>query len=1106
MNKKPKNLADVIRESEQLQENIVHSQQIARMGSWTHDAVSDEIFFTKQAYSILGVSPKEFDGKLESFYDLVHPEDKKEVVTATQNAKQGVEYEIDYRIVTPSGEIKYVYEKTKAIYDKNQKFIKMIGILQDITKHKLLEANLKQLMENLNQAQRVAGVGSWKYNIIKDDFVCSDEMYRIFGLKKSIFKNDFGGTLNLIHPEDRHKMIDAFERHLSGQAFSVEIRIPKKDGSLAYILSKGEPVLDKEGKIVEIIGTIQDITENKMLEQKLLKSNKMLNQAQALADIGSWERDLNTNICYWSQYAYKIYGITPEQYDNTYEGFLKFVHPEDKQQVIKLVNNPTKDTVELEFRIIRPDGSVRDLYELVEFVFDKDSKPCYAHGTIQDITDKKLLEREVELRREKLDKIQRRFQILVQESSDVFEILDTDGTIKYISEATEKVIGYKPEERIGRRIHEFYEAFEQKKISKILKAAVDNPDKKIKGEVVFKTKSGKSIFLEVCLQNLINDPTIEGIVVNFRDISRRVNMEKRMALISTHDELTHLPNRIYFKRKLKLSQKYAEKTDTRFAVIMIELDGIKYANDILGYRVGDLLIIKVAKMLDDCLKESVCRYSGDRFAVVLNGFESIEEHERIANNIIELFLKPVMVDRYELNLSVNIGIGISAEHNQDTEQLIKHAEMALFWAKRDGKNTFKFYSTGVDMQNHKQLDLRNDLSEAIKSGQLMVYYQPIINLTTHKVLAAEALIRWNHPKWGMVSPMEFIPIAEETGQIINMGYWILRQVCNDYQKCSNIDGLKISVNFSSVQFLENNFVNNIKKTIDEFGLSANFLIMEITESVLLTETKKVMKDINELREYGIQIALDDFGTGYSSLSYLNTFNIDFIKIDSSFVKNIMTDKTSAVITKAIINMARELDIKLVAEGIETPEQLNSVTDCYAGQGYLFSKPLPCGEFEKIIKNGKCLPNATQKISKNNADDRRKFLRVDLVNSINARLQIKEFMGKKVDINDSIISVSNIGTGGLSFFANAKMPVSKSARLEFIIHFGNKRVEQEGNIVWEKVKEGVYEYGVSFASNPEKQKELAEILNSNEVKDNIVRDYDFENDKKEQDRKGKGYNL
>lgn len=430
---------------------------------------------------------------------------------------------------------------------------------------------------------------------------------------------------------------------------------------------------------------------------------------------------------------------------------------------------------------------------------------------------------------------------------------------------------------------------------------------------------------------------------------------------SNYDELTKLHNSTSFREQIRLHCEEAKVKGTTFALMVLDIDGFKYINDALGYQIGDTLITEIAQRLNSFLGATriIFRYSGDQFVILVPGLSTIEEYESISNNIVALFSAPFKIESYELNVTASMGISIYPEDGQEPRFLKTHADRALLQAKASGKNRYQFYSSNMNIQNFKQFELRNDLRNAIKEHQLRVYYQPQVNLNTNEILGVEALIRWEHPTWGLVPPSEFIYLAEETGFIVDIGTWLLRKVCQTYKQWLNegLTPIKVSVNYSSLQFVRKNIVENINTVLNEFQLEPHFLIIEITESVVMENKEQAITNIQNLQALGIQVALDDFGSGYSSLQYLNSFNIDILKLDKSFIKNVHSDKACDIIARTVINLTKELGIKLIVEGIESLDQLFYVQklNCHIGQGFLYSKPLPLHEFEKLLIKKECKP-------------------------------------------------------------------------------------------------------------------------------------------------------
>lgn len=823
-------------------------------------------------------------------------------------------------------------------------------------------------------------------------------------------------------------------------------------------------------------------------------SRKSPARAQKVSLTGTWKYDIRKDRFGVSEEAGRILGINRDHFKGNLESFISLIHPDDKKLMEKLFQNPTKEAADLEFRIIRTDSSVRYIYQKAEFQFESNGKPTKLLGTIQDITDKKFFEIAILEKQLEINKIQRKYQILIKESSDVFMIVSPDGTINYISEASERIIGYRPEELMGKNISDIHIGLKNffNKMSFVLK----DYGNKYRGEITITTKSGKDIYTEYQLQNLLHTPEIEGIVVNFRDITSRIELQSKVEYISTHDDLTGLPNRYYLKIQLWNEIQKAKKESTKFALYMLDINGLKYVNYSFGYELGNKLIINAVNRMEELLGNEafICRYSENIFTIIVKG-TGIRDFEELAGKLLNNLKEPYRVDNFSLDVYCNIGISIYPDNSKDIEQLKKQAIVTLLRASKDGRNKYKFHSPDLDIQTYKEFVLRNDLHSAIEDGQLRVYYQPLVCLKTNEIIAAEALIRWEHPEWGIITPDEFISLAEETGLIINIGNWMLREVCQNYRKWldKGYPEVKISVNLSGIQLFENDFTENIINTIKEFNLSPYFLILEITESILIKNDNRAISIIQKLQSYGIKVALDDFGTGFSSLAYLNSYKIDILKIDQSFVKNIIKENRSAVITKTVINMARELNIKLVAEGIDNWRQLILLKDldCYTGQGYLYSRPVTQNIFESLLIKKICTPSTTNVVEPDSQRNKRKYCRVKLERLLEVDIAIKEIQGKKINVGNTKVLVKDFGPGGLCFISDIRLPVKKSIIFEFATILADKEIKVDGFSVWrEKMDYKLYEYGVEFVFNDYEKSylyncltELKQKIRSNTFSDN-----------------------
>jgi diguanylate cyclase (GGDEF)-like protein/PAS domain S-box-containing protein len=454
-----------------------------------------------------------------------------------------------------------------------------------------------------------------------------------------------------------------------------------------------------------------------------------------------------------------------------------------------------------------------------------------------------------------------------------------------------------------------------------------------------------------------------------QDISERKQAEEQIRFLAYYDGLSKLPNRMLFMEKLSLALETARRQSHTHAILFLDLDRFKRINDTLGHSVGDRLLQGVAERLRKCLRSSdtlarggepqsaadtVARLGGDEFIVSISDLNRGEDAAKVARRILDSLSEPFRLDEHEVVITASIGISVFPADGTDVETLLKNADTAMYHAKDSGRNAFQFYSGSMNAAAFQRLALENSLRKAIEREELMLYYQPQIDIDTGRIVGAEALIRWRHPDLGLVSPGDFIPLAEETGLILPIGRWVLLSACSQGKSWqeAGYGPLQIAVNLSGRQFRQQHIVQTVEEAIRETGFDPRRLEIEITESILMRSAEETVQTLRELKAMGLRVSVDDFGTGYSSLNYLTRFPIDALKIDQSFVRDIAADPGDAAITAAIIAMARGLKLDVVAEGVETQDQLTYLRQrgCRLMQGYLFSRPVPAEEFVKQLQD------------------------------------------------------------------------------------------------------------------------------------------------------------
>ncbi|WP_425802720.1 putative bifunctional diguanylate cyclase/phosphodiesterase [Desulfitobacterium sp. Sab5] len=432
------------------------------------------------------------------------------------------------------------------------------------------------------------------------------------------------------------------------------------------------------------------------------------------------------------------------------------------------------------------------------------------------------------------------------------------------------------------------------------------------------------------------------------------NLSQQLEFLANHDVLTALPNRRMFEQKLSETLLNAENSSKIAAIVFCDLDRFKYLNDTAGHAAGDVVISTVAHRVKQTIRtdDFLCRIGGDEFVLCINDITSLEDVKVIIQRILLTIELPIAFNTIEYKISASLGISIYPRDSKDPSALLRYADIAMYRSKARGSGNYTFFTPEMANALVRQSRIEANLRNAINQGQFILYYQPLFDIKTGKVIKAEALIRWNHPELGLVSPNEFIPLAEDTKLIIPIGKWVLRTAIKEAKKW-HINGypIKISINISSIQFQQNNCAQIIQEFLDEAKLDPQYLELEITERVALANPDSIIRKLNKLRSLGVQIAIDDFGTGYSSLSYLKKYPVQSVKIDRSFIQDITTSTCDRNMLEAMLIMAKNLDYSTVAEGVETSEQLSLLTQmgCDVAQGYLFSKPLPDDHFFDFLR-------------------------------------------------------------------------------------------------------------------------------------------------------------
>ena len=569
-----------------------------------------------------------------------------------------------------------------------------------------------------------------------------------------------------------------------------------------------------------------------------------------------------------------------------------------------------------------------------------------------------------------------RFSSLVQNSSDVVMVVAADSSMTYVSPSVERVLGHGHEQLTGSKLTDHVHPEDKAQVLQFLTSGDRDGDDPRPALTEFRLLHRDEHWLHVESQrtNLLNDPNVNGIVLNIRDIGERKAFEEQLQHQAFHDRLTELANRALFRDRVEHALERQTRDGRPVSVLFLDLDDFNTINDTLGHALGDQVLKEVAQRLTGCLRaaDTAARLGGDEFGILLEdggvGFEAVE----VASRIMAALEAPIRLGGKTVSVRASIGIAAARPGEegapQSGEELMRNADVAMYMAMEAGKGRYQLFEPAMHDTALRRLELKADLQRAIDNGEFVLYYQPVIELETGAIIGLEALIRWNHPERGLVPPLEFIPLAEETGLIVPIGGWVIQEACRQavllHDRLPVEPPLHMAVNLSARQLQRQEIVGEIGEILTETGLDPGLLILEITESVMMKDVKLSVQRLTELKALGVKLAVDDFGTGYSSLNYIQQFPVDILKVDKSFVDAFSTDPRKSALTATILKLASDLDLRPVAEGIERADQLERLLalHCDLGQGFYFAKPLPMEGVDGLLAARRALARRESELS------------------------------------------------------------------------------------------------------------------------------------------------
>lgn len=802
--------------------------------------------------------------------------------------------------------------------------------------------NLVEL--DLNQMIRKAGVGVYESDVNRVMSLSHGLIQRTIATEKIAIIDDYSTWCNRLHDPFFDKI-------------HTEMQIPIKIGcKIVGVLGLSFIEADRRftPNDVAVFQQFATIASMAIYNARLYKTAQSENEERKkiqenLLQITGNMQDIITKLNFNGIIEYitpsckKLTGYAPDQLIG--QNFLNFVHPDDLESSIASYASflASDEPHCVCCRYIHANGQVKWLESLREKIY-KDGRVVGVVFASRDVSDRMQAKQEAIV-------LEANYQAIFGSVNDGIIIYDTDTL--HIIDANQKaceIFSLTKEYLLQTSLQDFgtgqFPYSEKEALAWFQKA--------IQGETPLydwkiKNSAGNYLNLEVSLKHttLGSKGRILAVV---RDISEREFAKEKIYRLANFDPLTKLPNRTLFNDRLHIALAHAKRNGEQLAVLFLDLDRFKTINDSLGHHVGDFILQEVAERLQLCIRDedTLCRMSADEFIIVLTDVEKSSNVTRIISRMVSTLSMPFIVENAELRVTSSMGISFYPHNGHTPEVLVKHAELAMYHAKENGRNNYQFFTESLNQIVTERLSLENSLRLAIERNEFVLYYQPQISLQTNRLIGVEALIRWNHPQYGLTSPAKFIPVAEETGLIIPIGEWVLREICRQHLSWIEfgLPAIQIAVNVSAIQFQEKQFLFTLQEIIKSYNIDPSYLDIELTEGIIMKNATKAIKELHLLKELGVKLSIDDFGTGYSSLQYLSQFPIDKLKIDQSFIRAMSSDNSSLAIVETIISLAEKLLIKVIAEGVETNEEIKKLQKCGCDeiQGYYFSKPLPAHKF------------------------------------------------------------------------------------------------------------------------------------------------------------------
>ena len=944
---KRKQMENLLKESEEKYRTILEEMND---GYFEVDLTGKYTFITETNARLLATTPEKLLGKDSSEYMV------KEDIPLVRGAFNKIyktgkpERNITYRALHKDGTIGIAELSGFPRKDEKGNIIGFRGIARDITERKQMEEALRQSEEKYRNILYSIQEGYFELDLAGDYTFVNDANCRLLGYSRDEIIG-MNTRQHMPYEDNYKKASQAYTKlFLTGKPIeSLEIFSVKKDGTPVIYETSVTLIKNAQGKAIGFRGVSRDITQRKNMEEALRQSEERYRSIIENMTDGYFEVDLYGNFTYLNDAQCQNLGYTREELIGM--SYKKYADEKISKELAHLFYKIYKTEIPVksyDLSFIRKDGT--RAYNEISVTVLKNAKGEIIgfRGIARDITERKQME-------ESLRQSEERYRTVIEQIEDGYFETDLRGNFTFVNEAESRNLGYTGEELIGMNRHQYTDEKNVKALFRLFNNVYKTGIPVKTHEVELIKKDGAIAYNEISV-NLIRNKN--GEAIGFRGISRDITERKRQQekihYLATHDSLTGLPNRMMLNQLLSHAINAAKRHNRKLAVFFIDLDRFKIINDMLGHEAGDRLLQEIALRFRQALRsmDIVARMGGDEFVVLIEEIENCEQISTVAHKLMAEAAKPFSLMSEEFRVTASIGISIYPKDGETEQSLLKNADIAMYFAKEEGKNNFQFYSKDIKSHSIEKLSIETQLRFALERNELFLMYQAKVDFKTALITGVEALLRWNNPTLGAITPLQFIPVAEETGLIVPIGRWVLNTACGQniaWQK-EGLPPVCTSVNLSLRQLLDEHLLYDIENALKNSGLSPSLLELEITESMIMHNPGRMISVLGKIKELGVRLAIDDFGTGYSSLAQLKHLPVNTLKVDRSIIHKIPEKTEDKAIAEAIIAMGKTLSLKVVTEGVETKEQMEFLKQlpCDEMQGFYFSKPLMPDKFANLL--------------------------------------------------------------------------------------------------------------------------------------------------------------